>query len=205
MSEEAKASGEEDEKVKRLSTAQWAEITALWEHGKATAKEISVKYEISETSVFRYFKRNGITWKSRIDEVKTAAAAAASGATAVGVSDFIEKRQERIEETKEKHYSYQKALDDLLMSRIIEAAKAKTPIATLSEDIKAIRGAKAALAIGRRERYAVLGAENEIDDRELSNLLIEEKTDEDIRAAVGSADLDEDEIIADLEEKIAKP
>lgn len=211
----ATASAEETDKAaadntRRLPPAQWAEIVSLWEHGKASAREISEKYKISKTAIFGYFKRNGIVWQSKIDENAAAADAASAAASAAAVSDFVAQRQARIDETKESHYNYQRVLDQLLMKRVVESMKPDPltrivpGLETVAGDIKVLRQAKTALAIGRRERFLVLGAENEIDDRELSNLVIEEKTDEEIRKIASIQDeLDEDEIVADGD-KISK-
>lgn len=188
---------------RRLKPAEWKKICVLWERGEATAKELCAEYGVSKSALFEYFKRNGIVWKSKIEEVAEETTTAASATP--GVSEFILKRQARVEQTKEQHYEYHRVTDQLIMQLVVKAARPDPAtglvpgMASVAADLKALRQAKAALSIGRRERLVVLGAENEFDERELASLTIEEKSDAEIRKIAASEAESDDEIIGELE------
>jgi len=185
MSEETVTAPETEEaaekkKTRRLTKAQWAEIKELYELGQATASELAARFDVSVQALSQYFKRHGIKAGSRAHEVAKKVAASVTEASAEGASEFVTERRKRIEETKTEHYKMQSTLDKMIFNLAIKAAKEGVPVSTYLEDVKTYRQMKAALAIGRHERYVVLDAEGEIDQKELPELVIRELTDNEV-------------------------
>lgn len=198
------AGSETESKEARLSKKDWEEISTLWELGEIKLSEICRRWKISKQAVIRYFKRNGIVQNSRKSEVKTAVIAGVAAATAAAaVPTFADKRKQRIEETRESHYQAADYLTKLTTKTLIDAVRDKKPLASVREDLKALRYASAIHETMLRIRLDVLNAHDEIDEVEMPSFQIVDLTDKDIeelRAKQDEEDMGDDGLLETFEE-----
>lgn len=169
---------------KRLAPAVWNEIAAHWEYGTMTGAEISRKYDVSTTSLRKYFIRHGIFRNSKkhiltkkAEEKIVGAAAAAEDPVAIA---FEAKRKGRIASTRENLYqlsatNHVRAV--MIMKDIHDGTR--TPNAC-ANDIKALRQMEAFIERNLANRFKILNAETDIEDGDMPSLLFRDLSEEEI-------------------------
>lgn len=172
---------EESKTPTKLTVEQWAEARALCETGAMRPSEIARKFGITASAVSQFFSKNGVVYGSKKGEVAKAVATATAVKTAEAVAPFAIRRIERIEETKSQHYQYSTWIAQETMRVMAEAKKGSLPVSSAASDVKTLRIAAQTLSIVRQERYAVLDADQHIDEEELPSIEIRDLTDEEIQ------------------------
>ena len=164
---------------KVLGSTKRAEVREIWALGDATLTELAERYEVSESTVVRIV--SGIEKGSKagvIAEKVEAAVAEAAGEAA-------EKRAKRILEVKDDAARRSETLSKMIMREIARAVQGNVPLASIAPDLKALKLAAEALKICRGETYEILGIDpNEVDERELPELVFRVVSDEEIREEV---------------------
>ncbi|SER26257.1 hypothetical protein SAMN05216548_11417 [Faunimonas pinastri] len=168
----------EEKKAKRLTPAQWAEATELWELGQITMSDLVARFGITHTAISSYFKRHKITRGSRKAEVAEAVGSRVKAEAVEAVTNFAMLKRARIEETKQQAYQATTVVHTMVMKALVEAHKGSKPLA--AAEMKHLRAASAILAQVRQERYKILEIENEIDDNSLPDLIVRDLSDEEI-------------------------
>lgn len=187
---------------RRISEPTWKAMEALYESGTVTMADLSRTYGSSPQSMSRRFKRLGIKKGSKAEEIKEKVVEKVAEAISKPASLFAEKRQERIEDTKTEHYNLNRAISVMLNKIIAESVKDKKPIDAKMGEIKALRQAAATLAITRKERWAILEVDTEIDEDNLPEITISDLTDEEILILRTEDSEEEDEETVITEEDI---
>lgn len=191
-------------KSTKLTGAQWERICTLWELGETKLSQITAEYGVSKQAVIKHFKKNGIVGGSRKGEIKTAIVSGVAAATvAATVPTFVDKRKQRIEDTREQHYMAATYLSQLTNKILTEALKASRTPASVKEDLKALRYASALQEQSFRIRMDVLNANDEIDEQELPTLEISDLTDQDIadlRNKQDEDDMGDDELLETIDD-----
>jgi hypothetical protein len=160
-----------------LTPADWAEIEELYELGRATAAELSEKYDVTPSALSKHFKKNSIIKGSRVEVVKKAVEEATITKTAAEIAKFEEKRIERIEQSKEQSYGDAILLRNLALKKVQESLKpGGAPL-----DIKDLEKVQHLLDHVRRARYEILEIGHDDDGGELPILPIEPMNDGDIK------------------------
>lgn len=120
----------EDSPTKRLKESQWIVISALWEAGDITLKELSEKFGISEAALSQGLKRRGIK--------RGAKAHLMHKETEAKIKEEREKLVEEIFLFKKKFLRYGDFLMTLTMNEITEAKKAGGTVASKKPELEAI-------------------------------------------------------------------
>lgn len=167
-----------EKKTVRLTPKQWAEAETLWELGDVALADLASKFGISEQAVSQHMKKKGVKRGKRAAEhakkVSDEVARQALEDAAVAAA--------RIRETKEEHYKMAAGVAKLTWSEVLTAKQSGAPLATITNNLKALEVATNILAKARVERYAVLGLDKdkEIEDDKLPVLEIAELTQDEI-------------------------
>ncbi|CAO3459740.1 hypothetical protein [Azospirillum argentinense] len=181
MSEELEIEEGEEKGSKRLSESEWAAASELYELGDTTLEELSAKFGVSTVALSKGLRRRGVKKGAKAGEVaKAVAAATAAAATAAKVEEVLDaaaQRKRRIDETKKDHYTWSTMIGRLTMAELARAQAAKEPFSSVAANIKALRHAHATITQVREERYSILDAAGEVDEKELPELPIRELTD----------------------------
>jgi hypothetical protein len=189
MSEDTPEQTGEDENGsgKRLTDAQWKEIRDKFELGQARGGKLAQEYGVSAMAISKHFRKHGVVFGSRAHELNAPKASAP-----VATQTFAEKRDKRIEDTKEQAYQGAQALH-LAMMKIMK--ESMTPggssFSTHQNSVKTLRGLAAILKDTTEIRYKVLDADSHVDENDMPILPIEVLTDEEIED-MRNADLEDD-------------
>lgn len=114
----------------RLKESEWLVISALWERGEVTLKELSEKFGITEPALSQGLKRRGIKRGSKAHIVSKEIE-----------RTYAEEKEKMIQEIfafKKRFLRYGDFLMTLTMNQITEAHKEKKKIATCKPEIEAI-------------------------------------------------------------------
>lgn len=187
-------------KEKRLSEAQWAEISALYETGHHTAEELAKKYEVSTSAVSKHFRKHGITKGSRAGEIAAKITEAVTAEVAATAVSFEKLRKERIEETKKRHYDIASFIVKTLALEIAKAKKDGLAISSTNANMIALRHASAILKSNREELWAILDVENSVDEAQLPNLNIRAMTEEQEQELQKANEKGENELDLEIDE-----
>lgn len=188
--------------AKRLTPETWAEIEELYATGQVKSVELAARYGVSTSTLSRRFQSRNIVWNSKPSQAAAQAVAAASAAVAAAPKKtFAERREERIEETKNRSYEIHNAVQIILGNMIREfGARSALPQDKMA-DIKALRLLAQTNEITRQGRYAILDIQPDPEAIDKPNILIDDLHDEEI--ARMQQEHDEDgEIIEGAEEEI---
>lgn len=162
---------------RRLTVSDWAEIEELWQLGEHTLVELGEKFGVTPEHLSRELAKRGIKKGTKAGVIKER------------VQELVANKQmeraaqnvERIQETKEDHYSYAKALSRMMFTIIATRVKNKQSVAGVKEEVRTIRDALQGMEIARKERYAILGLDkDEKAGDEITPLVIKEMTAEDV-------------------------
>lgn len=191
-----------DSKV-QLTPAQWAEIVMLWELGEVKADELVARFGISLSGIKKGLQSRGVTRGSRAHEV--AARVKETVLAARGEDSLTEEqeRQKRIKDTRSQHYDWAKMLGQQVVGAYIKAQKDGRPFESEFGNIKTLRMGLAALEIARKERFAVLNADDDMGEGELPTLPMEDLSDHEI-GEMQKTDDNEDLILAGLEDDVVE-
>lgn len=166
---------------KKLSETEWLQIANLVEQGEPVNK-VAKLYDVHPSVVYRTLKKKGVRFGNNAKEAAEEVA-----------RQEREKLVQKIKETKEQDYKYTSALQQMVMTTIVEARKGlKTPAAVF-DDIKALKTAIDAITKGTDNKWRILGldAENANADEELPELPIREMTDAEVQAIRDKQEMDD--------------
>jgi hypothetical protein len=200
MSEEPKAETEKEERY--LTEVEWAQVVELWEMGEVTLDDLAKQFKVTPGAISKGLKKRGATKGAKAAARAAAIAAAAAAGTAAAVKTFAEERKLRIEQTKTDHYNWSTTISKLAMKELLECQKKGAAFATVDANLRALRRAMAILSEARIERYELLDAKGEVDEKELPQLLIENLTEEEIEKLRSMAE--EDELEVELPKEISE-
>lgn len=169
-----------EEKSRRLTPVQWQEAATLYELGDTTMSEIADRYGVSVGAVSQMFRKMGVERGSRAHEVKAKVAEKAVEAVADAAASFAQDRKTKILETKFQSYKSLEMIHVLTHKAVVEAKASGRPLGSLVDDLKALRLASAIFAQTRAERFAVLDADNDVDEASLPEIHIRDLTEVEI-------------------------
>ncbi|MCG5512848.1 hypothetical protein [Ectothiorhodospira shaposhnikovii] len=185
---------------RRLGEADWIEAATLWESGNYTLEDLSNRFGISKEALSKGFKKRGsekgAKSKEYAEKVKAAIGRAAEEEALI--------HAQRVMETREKSYEWIMALTKMAMSEAVSAAKARVPIATKLDNLKAIEKAMNVVSTGSNELFRVLNIKpDDIGDDQLPELTISEMTADEIAAVQRAASGDDEDLdLSDLEDDL---
>lgn len=155
-----------------------AEIAALYRTGNYSIEDLCKKTKRSKVTIMRIIKEEGA--------VKGSAAAKTKEKVTEKIERSILNEAEiianRVRETKDEHYKMSAAIAKITYKTVADAARANKAMATIVNDLKALKSAAEIIEITRKTRYTTLGINDEKgdDDDELPALMIQELTAEQI-------------------------
>lgn len=157
---------------KKLSETEWLQIANLVEQGEPVQKVAKI-YGVHYSVVYRTLKKRGV----RIG-------ASTRDAAEEAARQDREKLVQRIKETKEQDYRYTSALQQMVVTTIVDARKEGRSPASVQDDVKTLKIALDAVAKGTDNKWRILGLDNENAnaDQELPELPIREMTDIEVEA-----------------------
>lgn len=203
MTSETPAPEKGETPVKQLTPAQWAEVVTLWELGEVKLEDLSTRFGISISGLSKGLKARGVTRGSRAHEVAAAVKKTVIAAREEDALTDEQERQRKIKETRAQHYDWAKGLAQQVMASFAKAQKAGDPFSTEMGNIKVLRQGLAALEIARRERFAVLNADDDLGEGELPTLPIEDLTEEEIKR-IQNSDGNDDLIVVDEDDVVVE-
>lgn len=159
----------EPPKPRRLTPAEWEQIKKLWEFGTVTLGDLEARFGIRKDTIQKRLKEEGIVKGSRAHEIGEAAEAE--------IVDTAVQTTRRIQETKEAHYRYAEALSKIVMQEVVNTRKAGRPLVSIDGNLAALNKAARTLEVLRRERYKLLGLDQEdASPDEMPEMLVSEMT-----------------------------
>ena len=172
----------ENNQGKRTS-AEWAEICALWELGDTTLVELGEKFNMNPEYLCRKLKAAGVNKGAKagqvISKVKDQLVEAASDAAAEEALKIAAKKKA----TKEDCYGWIESLQKLTMQKVVSSIKKQEPLSMIKGDIQTLEKAMTIIAVGRKERFDLLGLNgDEVDPNDLPELIIRELTADEIHS-----------------------
>lgn len=182
---------------KRLTDAEFATATELYELGKSSVAELAHDFGVSRQALSKRFKDAGIVKASRAGEV----AGAAGAAVKATVERFSERRTEMIEETRMSGLAALKQARMIGQKIVIDAMRSvpPKPLGMVDDDLKALGRFNKVLIDNLDATLRILKSDEHIDEEDLPTLTIEDLTDEDIlRHHISTGALDEDATIEDI-------
>lgn len=185
---------------RRLTPAEWAQIKDLWELGTADATEICARFKIKPDTLAKRIKRAGIRRGSRAHEVAKANTAATVKATEKTAEELTAERKVKIEKTKSEHLQWTEILARQAMALIAKAKQEDRPFSTEDKNLKALERAMKIVVAARDERFTLLDAHDEVDDRELPQLVIRDLTEAEIKARRDAQEADDAEILDETDD-----
>lgn len=200
MTDETEHSGDpqqedENKSGRRLTDAQWAEIVEAYELGTKNIVDLAKEYDVSRQNLSKRFKANGIQGGSRAHELKQAANEAAKSQAARAVR-FADRRDEFIEETRMQGYAALKQAQMLAAKLVIDAHTSRLSMASIDDDMKALRRYQALLSDNIKTRLNdILGADKNTDLEDLPSLEVLDLTPEEViehHREIGALDDDTD-------------
>ena len=202
---EEKDAGEN--KGKRITEAEWTAIVEAYELGLKGVVELANEYGCTRQNLSIRFKNAGVVKGSRAHEVKDAVKQVAlnnAAAAAARAETFAEKRMAWIEETRQQGYQLIKQASGLAAKAVIDATRAGSSMASIDDDLKAIRRFQSIIIDGVEARLdTILRADESVDENELPQLVLSDLTAEEIIAHhknIGA--LDEDTDIEELMQSV---
>jgi IS30 family transposase len=166
---------------KKLSVNQWLEIVNLAEEGTAVAK-IARMFSVSISVIYSGLKKRGVV-----------IGGAAKSASAEAASRDLEILITRVKTTKDKYYTFNNALVEMMMRRVIEANK-DNKMAGMLDELKSFKLALSSIKDGTSNAWRILGLDkdNSDADKELPELPIRELTENEVQAIRDRQSLDDD-------------
>lgn len=185
---------------RRLTPAEWAQIKDLWELGTADATEICARFKIKPDTLAKRIKRAGIRRGSRAHEVAKANTNATVKAAEKTAEELTAERKQKIEKTKSEHLQWTEILARQAMALIAKAKQEDRPFSTEDKNLKALERAMKIVVAARDERFTLLDAHDEVDDRELPQLVIRDLTEAEIKARRDAQEADDAEILDETDD-----
>lgn len=185
--------GEGPTKSRRhLTPAEWETIKTIWATGNSTANELGKRFGINPETVYLKMKRLGIKKGSEAGRY-TSQVRKRLEEKMNGPADEI---ADRIRETKENFFKWNKTLAMLAMKEIADAKNAGRPMSAISANLRSYEIGTNILAKTRNEQYAILGLNEEREQtKDLPSLLISEMTAEEVEHVKSRMDENEDDLI----------
>lgn len=140
MSEMVKCSMIEETPVKkRMTSAMWAEATAMWSSGEYTQSELSKKFGVSIETLSRRFK------KDKVKKGEDSVATLIKRTVVDNAATRAKERAERAENRRNEFDGYANAIAKLVIKTVAKCSKEERPFATIEGDIKALQRAADAI------------------------------------------------------------
>lgn len=191
----------EDEKGKRLSETEWAEVVSLWETGEVTLDGLSKRYRITTRGLSKGLRDRGATKGSKAGEIaKAVTERVAAAAAESAVSSFENLRKPRIEKIKNQYYELRESIQKLVQNELSKAIRDKLPLSSANANLIALDRASRILQMNRDELYVLLDVENSVDEATLPTLNVRAMTEEDERVLQDQAMVDELDVDLAIEE-----
>lgn len=162
----------------KLSKREWAELEAKYKTGDYTAKELAHAYGVSAGTVTAYLHKNRIKKGEDANKLVEEARKAVADDEAKVASETYKK----IQETKEEHYRYAKAVAGLTYNLIATAVREKQSFGAINDDLKSMKEASTIFAQTQKARWDILGVDKFEDlEEDLPILMVEDFTDQEIK------------------------
>lgn len=175
MSEETPESAGEEKSAVRLTEAQWAEIKADYELGKATKSDLARKYGVTRQSIGKGLDARGAIYGSKSKAIENA--------RLESEVDSARQKVAAIEDFKAKQLTMVTNLQNLALKVLGEKLKAGRPVSDAKTEINTIRSAMAILKMGRDEVYHLYDLYRDPDGAEENEeLIISEYSPDEIEA-----------------------
>lgn len=171
---------------RKMAAVHWLEVISLARAGVPVAK-IAKSFKVKVSTIYRGLKKRGIN----IAGYQPIAAAVKESAERTALV-------ERIKATKDKDYRYIEFLQQLVMTTVGDAKRAHAPMASIADNVKALKLAIDAVGNGTKVKWVILGLdrENENADLELPELPVREMTNDEV-AVMRDKQILDDEAIGD--------
>lgn len=193
LPETEESSGPEKTSGKRLSADQRKQVCELYAAGKMKVTALAEKFGVTKSAISQLLKREGVVWASRvIEEAKAEVEAALKAPPPEKDPTFAEKRQARIEQTREESYNALRLLRIKQLRALSEAERLGAPIPTLKETMNVFKRIIDSQINASRYLLEVLEANQHIDEEDLPQITIRDLSDEEIKGLV-SVESDDDE------------
>lgn len=167
----------ENRKWRHLTATEWQTIRVIWESGNCTAGELSKRFSVHPETIIRKMKKlgavKGSASKRYVSQVQSRMQEKINGTA--------DELAERIRETKENFYKWNKTLAVLAMKEIADAKNSGKPMSAITQNLRTYEVASNIVAKTRSETYSLLGLDK--DDggpKELPDLLISEMTADEV-------------------------
>lgn len=175
---------------RHLTPTEWETIKTIWATGNSTAAELGKRFGINPETIYLKMKKLGIK----------------KGSEATRYTSQVRKRLEermngpadqiadRIRETKENFYKWNKTIAMLAMKEIADAKAAGRPMSAISANLRSYEITTNILARTRGEQYTILGLDEEREQtKELPSLLISEMTADEVEMVKSRMDENSDD------------
>lgn len=182
-----------DNPRRRLTPTEWETIKTIWATGNSTANELAKRFGVNPETIYLKMKKLGVK----------------KGSEATRYTSQIRKRLEermngpadeiadRIRETKENYYKWNKSVAMLAMKEIADARNSGRPMSAISANLKSYETATNILARTRAEQYKVLGLDDEREQvNDLPSLLISEMTADEVEMVKSRMDEGDDDLMS---------
>ncbi|MBO6510632.1 MAG: hypothetical protein JJ979_19480 [Roseibium sp.] len=190
--EDLKGSGTETQTDtgKRLSPAEWAEMTARYEAGTVSIQDLSNEFGVSKSAISQKFRRDNVVKGSKAPQIS---AAVTQKAVENAVSSE-EERQKRIDETKKQSYQSATMIHVMTHKLLVDTAKNSHPMDSIAGDLKALKAAAEIFQKTKDQRYHILGIDEAMGDEEEPEILISDLSEEEIETLKGQEEEDDGEL-----------
>lgn len=169
--------------ARKLSDADFAEATNLYELGQEGLRELADKYGCSRQNLFQRFKNAGVKKGSRTHELTDAAAKSvieAAKEAALAATRFTARRADLIEETRMQGLAQLKQTRLLAQKVVTDAIKGGHSLASVDEDMKMIQRFSKMLTENLTTSLLILKSDEHVDQEDMPVLRIEDLTNDDI-------------------------
>jgi len=158
---------------KRLSPVEWASITALYERGEASVKDLSERFGVTRAAIYKGLQDRGVQKSSKIDDARS------------DVDDSIraarQAAMEKGRKLKDAYSNYADFIARLTMKKIQDGAQPGGTLAAHHADILVLGNAMKIIAKAREENWDILDLKTLFDeDDELPDLNIGEYSEEEL-------------------------
>jgi len=168
----------QEQPMSRLNANDFEKAAKMWASGDYTLDELSEKFGITPAALHRRFKRENIDKGSAKKALQSAINQSMENEAKSKAAELIE----MVSQVKELHLKGSQMLSRRLLYEINEATKAKKPLASIRDDIRAIQDASKTLASNYQiaERVLRLDREETPDD-DIPDLVVRRMTDHDVQ------------------------
>jgi hypothetical protein len=162
-----------------LNPQQWAEIEELWAMGDSTLEELGARYDRNPSYLSRELSKRGVKKGSKAGIVQQRIKEAVHEDAVKHSAEVLRLARE----TKDEHYKFSRTISRIIFKLVADKIASGQPVSSLKDEIRVLKEAQQGIAIGRIERYALLGLDkDENAGEEKTTLVIEDMTEQDVAA-----------------------